>query len=225
MCNKLFLNVYTASVPKKLVLKLKLKNSKSNRYLLTIWIGARAAYFLLSSSKPWLVTNTCFDKCPVAVFSLSPTVTLCSFFSIPEQCDRHSSSTWESPPSYRALQLGWIGPYKWDVPRGVTPVPLFWVCTLFRLGLYLFRCKSACKECYVLSLCSGRQTGTHLLEEVSPVEIGTLQIVFHYKSVIDVSEGVTSCSLTLQGCVSEKELPHPFFYLLLSVVRALALSS
>lgn len=149
-----------------------------------------------------------------------PTVTLCSFFSNPEQSDRYNSSTWESPPSYRALQLGWIGPYKWDVPRGVTPVPLFWVCTLFRLGFYLFRCKSARKECYVLSLCSGRQTGTHLLEEVSPVEIGALQIVFHYKSVIDVSEGVTSCSLTLQGCVSEKELPHLF-----SMVRALALSS
>lgn len=62
----------------------------------------------------------------------------------------------------------------------------FLVCTLFPLGLYLFRCKSACKECYVLSLCSGRWTGAHLLEEVSPVEIGALQIVFHYKAVIDV---------------------------------------
>lgn len=63
---------------------------------------------------------------------------------------------------------------------------LLWVHTLFRLGLYLFRCKSARRECYVLSLCSGRWTGAHLLEEVSPIEIGALQIVFHYKAVIDV---------------------------------------
>lgn len=67
----------------------------------------------------------------------------------------------------------------------------FRVCTLFRLGLYLFRCKSARKECYILSLCSGRWTGlwgggAHLLEEVSPVEIEALQIIFHYKAVIDV---------------------------------------
>lgn len=62
----------------------------------------------------------------------------------------------------------------------------FWVCTLFGLSLYLFRCKSVSKECYVLSLCSGWWTGSHLLEEVSPVEIGALQIVFHYKAIIDV---------------------------------------
>ncbi|KAE8286725.1 Uridine diphosphate glucose pyrophosphatase [Larimichthys crocea] len=54
-------------------------------------------------------------------------------------------------------------------------------------GLYLFRCKSVRKECYVLSLCSGRWTGAHLLEEVSPIEIGALQIVFHYKAVIDTN--------------------------------------
>lgn len=80
----------------------------------------------------------------------------------------------ESPPPYRALQLAWIGQYKWAVVRRSDAGSSFWVCTLFRLGLYLFRCKSALKECYVLSLCGGRQTGTRLLEEVSPVEIGAL---------------------------------------------------
>lgn len=88
--------------------------------------------------------------------------------------DRHSSSTRESPPPYRALQLGWIGQYKWAVVRRSDAGSSFWVCTLFGLGLYLFRCKSALKECYVLSLCGGRQTGTRLLEEVSPVEIVAL---------------------------------------------------
>lgn len=88
--------------------------------------------------------------------------------------DRRSPSTRESPAPYRALQLGWIGQYKWAVVRRSDAGSSFWVCTLFRLGLYLFRCKSALKECYVLSLCGGRQTGTRLLEEVSPVEIGAL---------------------------------------------------
>lgn len=74
------------------------------------------------------------------------------------------------PPSYRALQLDWIGQYKWRSDAGSS----FWARTLFCLGLYLFRCKSALKECYVLSLCGRRQTGTRLLEEVSPVEIGAL---------------------------------------------------
>lgn len=123
-------------------------------------------------------------------------------------CDRCSSSSRESPPPYRALQLGGIGQYKWAVVRGSDAGSSFWVCTLFRLGLYLFRCKSALKECYVLSLCGGRQTGTRLQEEVSPVEIGALA------DCVSMISPVTDGSDIMQ--------PHPSsLCLLLSVAGAL----
>lgn len=64
-------------------------------------------------------------------------------------------------PSFLSCPAAWLdrsGSINWTCPEERRRF-LLWVRTLFRLGLYLFRCKSALKKCYVLSLCSGRWTG------------------------------------------------------------------
>lgn len=101
----------------------------------------------------------------------------------------------------------------------------FGSATLFRLGLYLFRCKSARGECYVLSLCSGRRTGAHLLEEVSPTEIGAVQIVLHYKAVIDVREADIMLPHPSRRARWEKSPHTHFLFLLLSTAMMQNFSS
>lgn len=113
------------------------------------------------------------------------TVSLCSFLRV-WQCDSRTMLHLGSPLGLIVPRsLAGLGNINGTCPEERRRF-LLWVHTLFRLRLYLFRCKSARRECYVLSLCSGRWTGAHLLEEVSHIEIGALQIVFHYKAVIDV---------------------------------------
>lgn len=147
-----------------------------------------------------LYFQVCYSFRPISFHHSSALVPLCPLLWL-----LHNASSQQSLPSYRALQLGWIdrGTILWTCPEEGRRF-LFWVHTLFCLCLYLFRCKSAPQK----SLCSGRRTGAHLVEEVSPVEIGAAQIVLHYEAVIDVRE-VTSCSLTLTRQCWWEKYPHP----------------
>lgn len=82
----------------------------------------------------WLVANTLTMGltlilfCGLVLFHSFAIVSLCSLLWVWQQTRAgrlpHNASTRQPPPSYRALQLGWIGRYKLDVPRGETPVPL-----------------------------------------------------------------------------------------------------
>ncbi len=101
-------------------------------------------YFLFASS--WLRL--------ISSLHWSALLFMCSFFWVLQQTRAgwllYNASVRESPPRLIVpCSLAGLGNINWTCPERRRF--LFWVRILFRLGPYLFRCKSACKECYVLS--------------------------------------------------------------------------
>lgn len=133
-------------------------------------------------------------------------------------------STRQPPPSRLIVpcSLAGSGNTNWTCPKERRRF-LFWVCTLFRLGLYLFRCKSACKSVTSCPCVVGGVLGLIWWRKSAPQRLELCRLFSIIRLLLMWRGDIMQPHPSKQGWW--ERAPTPISYSLLSTVRMLDFTS